>query len=435
MTKKRLFAWLATLTMLFSCVFSLAACVSSEPVLNYKKVEIEVGQSVKLELINATDAVTWSVEQPEVAAVEDGVVTGIGAGQTLVTATSGNKTYQCTVKVTGDIIADGAYPVLVFEAKADSVYAGYEFQLQCGVYVDNKKKDAVVAFASSNTTVATVDENGYVKALAEGTTTLTAKATYGGEVLEESLVLNVVKDASYIVATNIVNDTLILGENETFQPNVELFTNGNKVNDAQYTWNSSDEAVVTTDGGKLVGTNAGTAVVTVQAGTAQKTVQVVVLKTTVVNWSQTDALSKIAYGAYNKTVSVHQGTIGGKTGAFLRIDRDMSQMICGFTWESNVLPTPDALRELQAYGYKDLVIRIYCDSSAGAGGSNHYTQNFDANSLTGGSLWLAKNAWNEVRLSIDNVMKYGYGLPADNPFVKLWDTTATVYFDSIYFEK
>lgn len=435
MKNNRVFAWLAALTVLFSCVFSLAACAGSEPVLNYKKVEIEVGQSVKLELINATDAVAWSVEHPEVATVVDGVVTGVGAGQTYVTATCGNKSYQCAVKVTGDVIAVGTYPVLVFEAKADSVYAGYEFQLQCGVYLDNKKQDAVVTFASSNTTVATVDENGYVKALAEGTTTLTAKATYADEVLEESLDLNVIKDASYIVASNIVNDTLILGENETFLPDLELFTNGNKVSDPQYTWNSSDEAVVTTEGGKLVGSNAGTAVVTVQAGTAQKTVQVVVLKTTVANWSQTDALSKIAYGAYNKTVSVHQGTVGGKTGTFLKIDRDTSQMICGFNWVSNALPTTDALKELQSYGYKDLVIRVYCDSSTGAGGSNHYSQNFDTNSLTGGSRWLKKDAWSEVRLSIDNVMKYGYGLSVDNPFVKLWDTTATVYFDSIYFEK
>lgn len=435
MTKNRLFAWLTTMAVLLSCVFSLTACVDSEPILNYKKVEIEVGQSVKLELINAADVVTWSVEQPEVATVTDGVVTGVGAGQTYVTATCGNKTYQCTVKVTGDVIAVGTYPVLVFEAKADSVYAGYEFQLQCGVYVGNKKQDATITFVSSDPAVATVDENGYVIALAEGTTTLTAKSTYNGETLEQSTVLSVVKDASYIVASNIVNDMLILGENEIFQPQVELFTNGNKVSDVQYIWDSSDETVVKAHNGKLVGSHAGSAVVTVQAGTAQKTVQVVVLKTTVVDWSQTDALSKIAYSNHNKTVSIYKGTIGGKTGSFLRIDRDMSQMICGFTWGSDVLPAADALRELQSYGYKDLVIRIYCDSSSGAGGSNHYSQNFDANSLTGGSLWLAKNTWNEVRLPIENVIKYGYGLPADNPFVKLWDTTATVYFDSIYFEK
>lgn len=435
MKNNRLFALLAALTVLLSCVFSLTACAGSEPVLNYKKVEIEVGQSVKLELINAADVVTWSVEQPEVATVADGVVTGVGAGQTYVTATCGNKTYQCTVKVTGDVIAVGTYPVLVFEAKADSVYAGYEFQLQCGVYVGNKKQDATITFVSSDPAVATVDENGYVIALAEGTTTLTAKSTYNGETLEQSTVLNVVKDASYIVATNIVNDMLILGENETFQLEVALFTNGNKVNDAQYTWSSSDESVVKTNGGKLVANNVGTAAVMVQAGTAKKTVQIVVLKTSVVDWSKSDALSKIVYGKYNTVVSVYEGTVGGKAGSFLKIDRDTSEMICGFNWANNALPTADALRELQSYGYTDLVIRIYCDNSAGLCGSNHYTQNFDENSLTGGIRWLKCDQWNEVRLPIENVLKYGYGLSADNPFVKLWDTTATVYFDSIYFEK
>ena len=110
-------------------------------------------------------------------------------------------------------------------------------------------------------------------------------------------------------------------------------------------------------------------------------------------------------------------------------------MICGFNWVKNALPTTDTLKELQAYGYKDLVIRVYCDNSAGLCGSNHYTQNFEENSLTGGIRWLGLDQWSEVRLSIDNVMKYGYGLSVDNPFVKLWDTTATVYFDSIYFEK
>ena len=106
-----------------------------------------------------------------------------------------------------------------------------------------------------------------------------------------------------------------------------------------------------------------------------------------------------------------------------------------FTMAEGVLPSADALRALQSYGYTDLIIRIYCDNSAGLCGSNHYTQNFDENSLTGGIRWLGRDQWNEVRLPIENVIKYGYGLPAENPFVRLWDTAATIYFDSIYFEK
>ena len=74
--------------------------------LNQSEVEIEIGNSVTLQATvkpnNATNKkVTWTSSKPAVATVQNGKVTAVAAGETVVTVTTedGNKTATCTVTV------------------------------------------------------------------------------------------------------------------------------------------------------------------------------------------------------------------------------------------------------------------------------------------------------------------------------------------------
>ncbi len=81
--------------------------------LSEKVIEVGMGNSVDLEAIvspdDATDkTVTWTSENPAIAAVSDGTVTGISYGKTKITATTndGGKTAECIVKVKPITVTD-----------------------------------------------------------------------------------------------------------------------------------------------------------------------------------------------------------------------------------------------------------------------------------------------------------------------------------------
>lgn len=120
---------------------------------------------------NATDkTVTWSSSAPNIATVDEaGNVTAVAKGEATITAQAGEKTAKCTVTVYKDI------PVTSIELDKNtlSLVVGDEATLKATV----KPEDTTfktVTWTSSNTSIATVDENGKVVAVAQGTSTVTA---------------------------------------------------------------------------------------------------------------------------------------------------------------------------------------------------------------------------------------------------------------------
>ena len=74
---------------------------------------VQVGDSFKLtatiEPANATDAVVWVSSDETIATVdEDGVVTGVKAGEATIIAEAGSKTAECKVTVTDPVVAPPA---------------------------------------------------------------------------------------------------------------------------------------------------------------------------------------------------------------------------------------------------------------------------------------------------------------------------------------
>lgn len=68
--------------------------------LSKTKVTLAVSESKTIKLKNAkAKLVQWSVEDPDVAIVDNGIITALKFGETKVTATYKNKTYTCKVRV------------------------------------------------------------------------------------------------------------------------------------------------------------------------------------------------------------------------------------------------------------------------------------------------------------------------------------------------
>ena len=205
---------------------------------------------------NATNkGVTWSSSNPEVATVDNGVVTaGIGGGTTItVTTEDGSKTATCTVNVRVHI----GVPVQSVELNKTELALevnGTE-KLKATVEPQNATNNTVT-WSSSNPEVATV-ANGTVTAVSAGTATITVTTADGNHKATCAVTVN----PNTVPVSGIqVQGTasLYVGDTAKLTAKVEPT---NATNPA-VTWSSNNESVATvgTDG-TVTAVSAGTATI------------------------------------------------------------------------------------------------------------------------------------------------------------------------------
>ena len=149
--------------------------------LNKTELALEVGKTGTLEAkVEPSDAtnknVTWSSSNEEVATVANGTVTAVSAGEATITVTTedGAKTATCKVTVTPKTV-----PVSGIQVQGKGViYVGDTTKLTATITPDGASNKAVT-WDSQNKDIATVDQQGNVKALKAGTATITATAQDG----------------------------------------------------------------------------------------------------------------------------------------------------------------------------------------------------------------------------------------------------------------
>jgi len=120
--------------------------------------------------------VTWISDKPEIAAVKGGTVTAKAAGTAIIAVTTidGGKIATCKVTVTPKTV-----PVSGIQVQgAASIYVGDTTKLTATITPDGASNKAVT-WDSQNKDIATVDQQGNVKALKAGTATITATAQDG----------------------------------------------------------------------------------------------------------------------------------------------------------------------------------------------------------------------------------------------------------------
>jgi len=143
---------------------------------------------------NADDiSVIWSSSDDLVASVStNGAVTAVSAGTTIITVTTIDGNFTDTAQVTVEAAPVAVTGISIAAAPAEFTVDTSE--LLTATLTPSNATDVSVTWSSSNSAIATVDSNGLVTAVAEGTTTITVRTTDGG--FTDTASINVVSDSA-----------------------------------------------------------------------------------------------------------------------------------------------------------------------------------------------------------------------------------------------
>ena len=253
---------------------------------------LERGTTIGLKvIITPTDArndVTWQSDDPSIAIVDDqGLVTGISVGTTLIKATTNDGTNLmafCIVNVTPKQVKS-----IIIDKDEMTLERGESAQLSVTVYPQDAD-DSSVEWSSENNEVATVDSKGTVVAISSGTTIIRATTNDGSNLTAECQVI-----VTSLKATGISIDRTeaTLERDATLQLTATVMPED--AGDKSVTWSSGNSKVATVDGSGLVtAVAAGTAIIraTTNDGsnlTAECQVTVTPLKATGISIDRTEA--------------------------------------------------------------------------------------------------------------------------------------------------
>lgn len=215
-----------------------------------QKLTIGIGVSAGTLQMNATvspadadQTVTWSVDRPEVAIVsETGLLTAIGDGEVIVTATSTSSGKSGYIGITVVQL-----PTAITASGSDTVNVGETMQLTATVTPENARDKSVV-WSSSKTTVATVDaDTGLVTGVSEGTAVIIARCNADSSVADYyAISVTVLPDSVTIDAPSTT--TLDIGETLALSATVNPSNTSNKT----VTWSTSDSSIATVSSGGVV---------------------------------------------------------------------------------------------------------------------------------------------------------------------------------------
>lgn len=194
--KKRIVA----IMLVLSTVFTLAACKKNGGELNVKDnmVSMEVGGTHKVELGQEVKNITWESENNGVATVSpDGVITAVGGGITVVSGKTDDAYVHIGVDVKGNseyVDKDGNV-ILKFEEESDiteivvgakhgmkeeiTVRVGEACELVAYTTPSDSEDKGKIVWKSADSTIASVDSKGALKAIGKGKTKINAYAPNG----------------------------------------------------------------------------------------------------------------------------------------------------------------------------------------------------------------------------------------------------------------
>lgn len=252
MMKKSILAALAAMFTLFSCLKIESAVETIN--LGGSEFYVEVGGTMRINAVlipeTAKDAVlTWTSDTPEVATVENGVVTALTEGKTtIVVCAESGVTASCVVYVT-PVVTGISLPAAL------TVYVGGSTVLTPKFTPEGAASTDLV-WSSADESIATVSQDGVVTGVNGGRTTVTVTCK------EYSATCQVkVREAAVGVELDITEADLKVGVDE-----LQLTAIVEPANSIDYDldWTTSDEAVaVVSDKGLVTPVGPGEATITV----------------------------------------------------------------------------------------------------------------------------------------------------------------------------
>jgi len=227
--------------------------------LNDKNDVLHVGDSYAQEYSATADwkiyNISWTSSDDTVAEVdEDGVIGAVGCGKAEISATAydeeGNVLSSDTIEIT--VVGESNVATdITLAAPTSPIPVGGSYQLVAAAQPDGASLPDLV-WASSDPSVASVDENGLVKALSVGTATISVTDTASN--------LSAEVEIDTVQVIDFGDDlTIKVGEKLIYTPVIQ-----EDYVDYHYRWSSSDPSVVTVEPneGELTGIKEGTATIT-----------------------------------------------------------------------------------------------------------------------------------------------------------------------------
>ena len=217
--------------------------------------------TVTATLSDGDGTITYSSSNTNVATVDNnGVVTVVGAGDTIITAiASETSNYLSSSASYGLSVYQKNAQTITFDATSvDKNYKDADFTFSA----HHTLGDGTVTYSSSNPNVATVDNNGKVKILNAGYTIITAEASETEAYARTT--------ASYTLNVNKIEQTIAFDEstiNKKYTDKSYTMTATLTKGDGTISYRSTDEGVATVDNsGKVTIRGVGTTTIIATAG-------------------------------------------------------------------------------------------------------------------------------------------------------------------------
>ena len=233
--------------------------------LNETEKQLNKGDNLQLavtynpEDTTADKTVTWTSTDDTVARVnENGNVTALKAGTAYIKAKVEDKEVSCKIDV--------VVPLTGIDLNKDvaEILKGQTEKLTVTLVPEDTTYTGKVEWTSSDNTIATVDENGNVRGIKEGTVTITAKAVENGNEIIDTAEITVKEIPLNSIAIDIADFDLGIGRTQSLGV---VCNPENTTDDINVEWTSSDNKVATVDeNGVVTAIAEGTAVITAKVG-------------------------------------------------------------------------------------------------------------------------------------------------------------------------
>ena len=177
---------------------------------------------------------------------------------------------EASEKITINIVKYIPITGITLNKNSDTIAKGSSVDLIATIIPGDTTESKTIKWSSSNRYIASVDSNGKVTGVTQGTATITAKASNGMTATCTITVTNPITDIS-LSATSI---SIKAGD---FKNLTATITPSNTTDDKTITWSSSNTNIATVVNGKVTGVKAGTATITAKTSngkTAKCTVTV-----------------------------------------------------------------------------------------------------------------------------------------------------------------
>jgi uncharacterized protein YjdB len=183
--------------------------------------------------------VMWSSSDENVFTVDNnGKITAVGGGKAVLTAILGESTINYTITVSLPLESISIPDTVI-------VYTNYSSNLNIQYIPENTTDNKEAIWSSLDNNIATVDENGIVTGINEGTTIITVQVNDK----IDTCIVNVKKTIEENIYFSETEETILLTQDNKLLD--LIFKPGTNTNDDTIIWESSDSNIATVDNGVL----------------------------------------------------------------------------------------------------------------------------------------------------------------------------------------